>query len=193
MVAKAKAAAQAAGTKAATTAGLKAGAAYLASEGPKLVVAMGVAGNELAAIVKDQLVGKGANFVVVNNLPDLGSSPSAKKQDANTQALINAMVAQFNAQLKTGLGSEAKVLYVDLFSISHDQVINPEPYGLSNTSTPACGANPLGTTALGCNGSNTISGDVSHYMFADDVHPTPFENSLIAKYVAEQMIIKGWL
>jgi outer membrane lipase/esterase len=91
------------------------------------------------------------------------------------------------------LGSDAKVLYVDLFTISHDQVINPAPYGLSNTSTPACGANALGTTALGCNGSNTIAGDVSRYMFADDVHPTPFENALIAKYVAEQMIIKGWL
>jgi phospholipase/lecithinase/hemolysin len=30
-------------------------------------------------------------------------------------------------------------------------------------------------------------------MFADTVHPTPFEYSLIARYVLEQMAIKGWL
>jgi phospholipase/lecithinase/hemolysin len=30
-------------------------------------------------------------------------------------------------------------------------------------------------------------------MFADDVHPTPFENALIARYVLEQMAVKGWL
>ena len=66
-------------------------------------------------------------------------------------------------------------------------------YGLTNTSTPACGANALGTTSLVCNGTNVIAGDVSHYMFADDVHPTPFEYALVAKYIAEQMIIKGWL
>jgi hypothetical protein len=30
-------------------------------------------------------------------------------------------------------------------------------------------------------------------MFADDVLPTPYENALIAKYVAQQMIVKGWL
>jgi phospholipase/lecithinase/hemolysin len=30
-------------------------------------------------------------------------------------------------------------------------------------------------------------------MFADSVHPTPFEYSLLARYVAEQMMVKGWL
>jgi phospholipase/lecithinase/hemolysin len=103
------------------------------------------------------------------------------------------MVNAFNTQLKAGVASEPKILYVDVFAISHDQVSNPGPYGLTNTSTPACGANRLGTTSLVCNGTNVIAGDVSHYMFADDIHPTPFEYSLLAKYVAEQMTVKGWL
>jgi phospholipase/lecithinase/hemolysin len=30
-------------------------------------------------------------------------------------------------------------------------------------------------------------------MFADDVHPTPYENWLIARYVLEKMAEKGWL
>ena len=193
MVLKARTAAQSAGAAAGAAAGAKAGADYATAQAPVLVTAMGTYGAELAAIVKTQIVGKGANYIVVNNLPDLGGAPVAKAQDASTQGLINAMVAAFNAQLKAAVVAEAKILYVDLWSTSHDQIINPTPYGLSNTSTPACGPNILGATSLVCNGSNLIAGDVSHFMFADDVQPTPYENTLIAKYVAQQMIVKGWL
>jgi outer membrane lipase/esterase len=186
MVAKAQADANTAGA----TAGAKAGADYAAANGPNLVVAMATAGDELANLVKTQIIAKGANFVVVNNLPDIASTPSGKGQAASTQALIKLMVDAFNGHLKTGLSAEAKVLYVDLYSVSHDQVTNPAPYGLSNTSAPACG---VGKSSLFCNASNTITGDVSHYMFADDIHPTPFEYSLVAKYVLQQMMVKGWL
>ncbi len=185
--------AQAAAKTAGDAAGQKAGADYVTANGPKLVPAMTAAGTQLASIVTTQIVGKGANYVVVNNLPDLGGSPAAKAKDANTQALINAMVAAFNDALKGAVGNNSKIMYVDLFAISHDQATNPAPYGLTNTTTPACGANALGTTSLVCNASNLIGGDVSHYMFADDVHPTPFVHKLIARYVAEQMVVRGWL
>jgi outer membrane lipase/esterase len=188
IVVKAKTTAEAAGAAAGLIAGQKAGAAYAAAQAPLVVTAMGVAGAELAGIVKTMIIAKGANYVVVNNLPDLGGSPAGKAQDAATQTLINTMVATFNAQLKTGLASEAKALYVDLFSTSHDQIINPGPYGLTNTTTPACTVK-----SLVCTGKTLIPGDVSHFMFADDVLPTPYENTLIAKYVAQQMIVKGWL
>jgi outer membrane lipase/esterase len=193
IAAKAQADAAAAGAAAGATAGAAAGAAYAATNGPKNVPLMAAAGTELANLIKTQIVGKGASYVVVNNLPDLGSTPASKAKDANTQALIIAMVSAFNTALQQGIAGESKILYVDLYAISHDQVTNPAPYGLTNTSTPACGANALGTTSLVCNGTNVIAGDVSHYMFADDVHPTPFEYALVAKYIAEQMIIKGWL
>ena len=182
-----------AGTAAGAIAGAKAGADYAAAQAPLLVTAMGTAGAELAGIVKTMIVAKGASYVVVNNLPDLGGSPAGKAQDASTQALINAMVDAFNAQLKGGTANEAKILYVDLFGTSHDQIINPAPYGLSNTTTPACATNILGGSSLVCNGTNLIAGDVSHFMFADSTLPTPYENTLIAKYVAAQMMIKGWL
>ena len=189
MVDHAKASAATAGTTAATAAG----AAYAAANGPKLIPQMAAAGTELAALVKTQIVGKGANYVVVNNLPDLGNAPASKAKDASTQQLILAMVDAFNAALKAGVDNDAKIMYVDLWAISHDQIMNPAPYGLTNTSTPACATNALGTTSLACTASTLIAGDVSHYMFADDVHPTPFEHSLIARYVAEQMIVRGWL
>jgi phospholipase/lecithinase/hemolysin len=185
MAAKAKADADAAGQQA--------GATYLTTNGPGVVTAMATAGGQLAALVKTQIVAKGANYVVVNNLPDVASTPSGKSQSAPVQSLIQTAVDAFNAQLKAGVSGDPKILYVDLWTVSHDEVINPGPYGLTNTSTPACGPNALGTTSLVCTAKNVIAGDVSHYMFADDVHPTPFENWLVARYVLEQMATKGWL
>ena len=177
---------------AATAAGTQAGLDYAAANGAAAVAAMAPAGVETAELVKNQIIGKGANYVVVNNLPDFGGAPVGKAQNAATQALIAAMVDAYNSKLKAALSGETKVLLVDLYSISHDQINNPDPYGLTNTTTPACGPNPL-DSSLACTGKNVIAGDISHYMFADDRHPTPFEYSLIARYVAEQMIIRGWL
>lgn len=188
MVAKAQADAAAAGAKA--------GADYAAAHGPELIAALGQAGTELAALVKSQIVGKGANYVVVNNLPDVASTPSGRSQGATTQALINAMVGAFNTALSNNLAGEAKVLLVDVFAVSHDEAINPGPYGLTNVTDTACdlspARNPLGSSLV-CNASNLKAGDVSHYFFADGVHPTPFTNLLLARYVAEKMVIKGWL
>ena len=188
MVAKAQADAAAAGA----AAGAKAGADYAAANGPKLVAALGAAGAEKAALVKTQIIGKGANFVIVNNLPDVASTPSGKSQSAETQKLIAAMVDAFNQQLKSGLGDDPKILYVDLFTVNRDQLANPAPYGLTNVTTPACDLTKVSTSLL-CNANTLVAGDVGRYLFADTIHPTPFEYSLIAKYVLQQMMVKGWL
>lgn len=187
-LADAQAAAAAAGT-AATAAGTRAGNEYAAAQGPILVAALGRAGAEMAALVKTQIVAKGANYVVVNNLPDIASTPSGKAQTAEIQALIKTMVDTFNAQLKAGLGDDPKIAYVDLFSVSRDQVANPAIYGLTNTALKAC----TSESSLTCT-SKTLSGpDVSHYMFADDIHPTPYEYWLVTRYVLKDMAVKGWL
>ena len=180
----------------AQAAGAKAGADYAAATGPTLVTAMVAAATELTAVVKEQIIGKGANFVVVNNVPDIGSTPFAKTIDANTLALVNAMVKAFNDTLSAGLAADPKVAYVDAFFLSHDQATNPASYGLSNVTVPACdlspAKNPL-ASSLACNGSNLIAGDVSHYAFADDVHPTPFVQLLLARFVSKSLVQKGWL
>ena len=192
MVAKAKADAATAGA----TAGAKAGADYFAANSPAAVAALGTAATELVALVKTQVIGKGANFVVVNNMPDIGTTPFGRSIDANTLALVNAMVKTFNDTLSAGLSAEAKVAYVDTFAASHDQATNPEPYGLTNVTTPACDLtapkNPLGSSLV-CNSTNLIAGDISHYSFADSVHPTPFVQLLLARYVSKYMVQKGWL
>lgn len=180
----------------ATAAGTKAGGDYAAANGPALVAAMGKAGAELSNLIKTQIIAKGANYVVVPNLPDLAGSPFAAGADASIQGLIKLMVQTFNDQLVAGIGSESKATIVDLYSVSHDQVINPGIYGLTNTKDAACDTspakNPLGSSLV-CTKANLAAGDVSHYMFADGVHPTPYAYWLIARYVAERMAVKGWL
>ncbi len=174
--------------------GEKAGADYVAAQAPALVAALGTAGAELAALVKTQLIGNGANYVVVNNLPDVASTPAGRARDAATRALIEKMVAAFNGQLSSALAAESKALIVDVYAVSHDQATNPGPYGLTNVTETACDLtkNPLGSS-LGCTAANLRSGDVSHYSFADEVHPTPFNNLLLARYVSRSMVTKGWL
>jgi phospholipase/lecithinase/hemolysin len=188
--------AQAAATAAGQAAGAKAGAAYAAANSQAAVVAMGTAGAELVTLVKTQILANGATHVVVNNLPDLGTTPSSLSQSAETQALINVMVKTFNDQLSAGFATEANVVLVDVFAVSHDQATNPGPYGLTNVTTPACdltaAKNPLGSSLV-CNASNLIAGDVSHYQFADSVHPTPYGYWLLARYVSERLVVKGWL
>jgi len=156
---------------------------------------MATAGNDLVALVKNQIIANGATRVVVNNLPDIANTPSGLSKDASTKALINAMVSAYNGALNT-LSSEPKVLMVDVFAVSHDQATNPAPYGLTNVTDTACdltpAKNPLGSSLV-CNGSNLKAGDVSHYSYADDVHPTPFNNLLLARYVSKAMVVKGWL
>jgi outer membrane lipase/esterase len=177
----------------AQAAGAAAGLKFASDHGAELVASMDAAGKTLGDLVKNEIVAKGANYVVVNNLPDVASTPSGRAQSKETQALISAMVDAFNSRLKTTLGTDARIAYVDLFSVSRDQVANPAIYGLTNTSTPACGPNPLGTTSLVCTSANTVAGDVSHYMFADDIHPTPYEYWLVTRYVLKDMAVKGWL
>ena len=97
-------------TQAAKAAGAKAGADYAATTGPTLVTAMATAATELSVLVKTKIIANGANFVVVNNLPDIGTTPFAKTLDANTLALVNAMVKGFNDTLGAALASETKVV-----------------------------------------------------------------------------------
>jgi len=160
------------------------------------VTAMGVAGAELVGYVKNLIVGKGAKYVTVVNLPDLSTTPYALSKDAATRQLINTLVTTFNAQLQSGLSDNPNVLLIDSYTVTVDQAVNPGPYGLTNVTTPACdlthAKNPLGS-ALGCTKSNLVAGADEHYEFADGVHPTPYAYWLLARFVSKGMVARGWL
>ncbi len=160
------------------------------------VTQMGVAGAQLAGYVKAMILAKGAKYVVVVNLPDVSKTPFAYGLPAATQGLIQTMSKTFNDQLSAGLAG-ADVLLVDAFTAGTDIANNPAQFGVTNKDTPACDLTPaknvLGSSLV-CNAaSNVITGDISHYYFADSVHPTPYGYKLLAQAVSLEMIRRGWL
>ena len=67
-------------------------------------------------------------------------------------------------------------------------------YGVTNNTVPACDLTKIVfPSALVCSASTLIAGDVSHYGFADSVHPSPYTYRLLAQYVTDQMLKAGWL
>jgi len=154
---------------------------------------------ELAGYINTKIIGNGAKYVVVLNIPDISSTPFTTENEAaapGTKALTNTLVTTFNSKLQASFAGNANVAFVDTYSVSRNQISNPAIYGLSNVTTPACNltaaTNPL-QSSLMCNSGNLIAGVVDHYMFADKVHPTPYSYLLLARLVSKEMIIKGWL
>jgi phospholipase/lecithinase/hemolysin len=192
LAAGANAAAQAAGAD--PTAQAQARANYLSANGPGAIGAVAAAAGQLAAIISQQIVGAGANYVVVNNVPDLSGSPLGGIQDPQLRTLVQQMVQAFNQALKAGVDALPQVAQVDVYALSRDTLTNPAYYGLTNITAPACGPNPLGGHSLMCTVANVDQGvDISHFLFADTVHPTPYGHWLIARQVAAVMAARGWL
>jgi outer membrane lipase/esterase len=160
------------------------------------VAGMAEAGAELAGLVKTQIVGKGARFVIVGNLPDAGLSPFGRSLDAQTLGLLETMIGAFNNQLAAGLAGTG-VLFIDVFGQSRAQAANPAQFGITNLTTPACSstspANPLRGSSLACTSASTVVADTSGFLYADTVHPTPLGYRLLADFVLAQMRAAGWL
>ena len=208
-------------TTTATTAGNAAGNNYAATTGAATAVAgMATAANTLVAQIKD-LTSRGAKHVVVVNIPDVSQTPMALAtivrnadgtvKDDSQQKLVRAMTQAFNDTLEKGLLKTAGtagiyidgVVFVDAFAENRRQLANKAHYALTNVTDVACNltspANVLATagkadgSSLVCNANNLNAGDTSRYLFADNVHPTPYGHKLLAQYVTKALVIAGWL
>ncbi|MEN9435464.1 MAG: hypothetical protein RIR09_119, partial [Pseudomonadota bacterium] len=187
-------------------AAVTAGNTYAATTGAANAVAgMTVAANTLAGYVTDMVNTKGATHVVVVNLPDVSLTPNANlPANVANKPLILAMTTAFNTALQTALAGAPGVLLVDAFSENQRQIANKAQYGLTNVTDVACDLNRPGnllatsTTAadgssLACNTNNLVAGDTSRYLFADNVHPTPYGHKLLSQYVTNALLTAGWL
>ena len=157
---------------------------------------MAQAATELAGYIKTNVTGKGAKYVVVVNLPNVVATPFGSTFDSATKALGAQMIAAFNGALQSQLAGVPGVLIIDGATQSTDQVNNPGQYGLTNVTSRACSttssANPFGWSSLTCTASSTVAGDTSRYLFADDVHLTPFGYQLLAQFVSAKLVAAGW-
>lgn len=159
------------------------------------MVAVSQAADELAAAVNTQITANGAKRVVVLNVPNIAVTPFGNRLDAQSRALVDAMVNIFNSQLRLGVQHNKRVLYVDAYAYSYSEYTNPGAFGLSNVTDTACDLSPdrnfLGSSLI-CTEHTLIGTVTDHYLFADRVHPTPYGYRLIARLVSDEMLAYGW-
>lgn len=172
------------------------GATAISAAAAAAVQGMTQAGATLATLVREQVLAKGAQYVLVANIPDVAVTPLALSYDATTRQLITTMAMTFNAQLQAGL-TGTPVVQADLFAQSRAQVANPVSFGLTNITDPACSTNlalnPLNGTALVCTGYSTVTANTDGYLYADDVHPSPRGYRLMSDYIVDRLQGAGWL
>ena len=167
------------------------GANAVNAAGAAAVGAMGQAGAELAGYIKTLVVAKGAQYIVVRNLPDVNLTPFGLTLDAGTRGLITSMSQAFNSQLASGLSGVQGIVLLDDYAQSAAVAANPASFGYSNVVGVACGNNAL-SSSLVCTTSNLIAGNTSTYAFADSVHPTPYANQKEAAVALAAMASVGW-
>lgn len=158
------------------------------------------AGTELSTYIKTLIVAKGAKFVAVVNLPDVGQTPLGIGLGAQNAGFLTLLSTTFNTAVSAGLAGVPEVTIVDALTQGRTQVASPAAFGLTNVTAPACAVgafatsgNPLGSATGGpsitCTNVSTLRDaggaliDVSKYQFADDVHLTPYGNVLLADFV----------
>ena len=192
-----------------------AGNTYATTTGAQVAVAsMTQAANDLVNAIKTNILAAGATHVVVLNIPNVSRTPmtmativyntDGSVKDNSQQQLVDTLTLAFNNTLAAGLSGVSGVLLVDAYGENTRQLNNPAHYALTNVKDVACdlsyGKNIFATgpgksdgSSLVCNTANVIAGDTSHYMFADSVHPTPYEHKLTAQYVNKALVLAGWL
>ncbi len=168
------------------------------------VLALEQAAGEEAAYINGEVIGKGANYVIVMNLPDVSLTPMAIGEGPAAQAEIKQLTQVYNAALRASLfgaapavaaPSSSKILFYDTFTASEGEAANAKTYGLTNITETACNlapaANPLGSSLI-CSSANLAGANVLNYEYADDVHPTPYAHALLTKGVLQAMQTQGW-
>ena len=156
------------------------------------------AGAQLGALVRSEVVARGAQRVLVLNVPNIAGLPYLRDQGEAVATLGDTMTRAFNQQLAAALAGVPQVHLADAYGLTSDMLARPGHYGLSNVSDVACGPNAFSPspstngTALVCNTVNLLPGDRSRYLLADAIHPTPYAHGLIADFALQQMREAGW-
>ncbi len=124
----------------------------------------------------DDLIGAGAQSILVPNVIDIGLTPAV----AGNPALATQRSMEYNASLATTLaGVESNwginLFEYDLFSLSQSIVADPFSFGLTNVTDPCTNGNVLFPVYLnGCD-----AGLIDQFAFIDDIHPTATVHEII--------------
>ena len=157
------------------------GAAGLAKLGGLYMAALAT---QFGAAIDTNILGKGANYVALLNMPGITNTPrfqlvlnaiaakavaaGATDQGAAARAqaegLFKGWIEAFNATLAGHYAGNGKVVVIDFYTSFNEEVAIPAQYGLTNVKTPACPATGVGADGLPvysfatCTDAGTVGG-----------------------------------
>ena len=166
------------------------------------------AAQELTGYVRDKILAKGGQYVLVFNLADSSLTPFGNTLSVDARGVLTTLVDTFNLWLRDGLGGQP-VQLVDQNTASKNVYANPSQYGLTVNTVPTCDATTISAitggavtdgSSLFCNGTSGVAynglragADARTWQFADGVHPTPGGHKVISDYVTSQLRAFGWI
>ncbi|MFC5441215.1 autotransporter domain-containing protein [Rhodanobacter ginsenosidimutans] len=136
-----------------------------------------------------ELQAAGATNILVFNLPNVGITPSARSQGAEAAASLSGLSLIFNGQLNAGISRLGTgIIPINTYSLLNEVVANPQMYGFSNVTDPACTGGSGSSVACAPQGTPgaTVTyapGTENSYLFADGVHPTTAAHAMLGQYV----------
>jgi phospholipase/lecithinase/hemolysin len=193
------------------------GAAGLAAAGGTYMTALATS---FHALISTQALAKGAQRVVLLNMPGITNTPrfqlvldgiaaagGGSAARAQSEALFRGWVEAFNAELARRFAGESRVLIVDFYTAFNDQVAAPAQFGLTNVKQTACPATGVGSDGLPtysfptCTDASLAAdpraaGNPNWYKswaFSDGFHPTPYGHQLVAQLISLALARAGWL
>jgi outer membrane lipase/esterase len=121
----------------------------------------------------------GARYILLFNLPDIGSTPFGKGSGQSSS--ITALTNLYNSTLFATVDAlNLHPIRLNIFGLFNEAIANPSAFGLTNVTSQGCT-----TASLLCTSSTLVAPNVPQtYLFADDVHPTTIGHQVIADYVA---------
>lgn len=130
-----------------------------------------------------QLKAAGAQYVLVPNIPDLGSTPAMRVQGPTVQAQATYLATTYNNALYSGLTQQGlRVIPLDTFTFLREVIATPAMFGFTNVTSTAC-LPAYTASSLTCNPTSYASPDAANtYAFADGVHPSTMAYKLLADY-----------
>lgn len=166
------------------------------------------AANELVALVKNEILAKGATRVAVMTLPDAAPTPGFSGLPAANKALLTQLSAEFNTTMLAGLsGTAARI--IDVRALNAAVQAAPASFGLTNVTAAACSPAKIAAitanritdgSSLFCNATpgaafNGIAtgASASTYLFADAIHPTTAGHKILADQVWQALKDFGWV
>jgi phospholipase/lecithinase/hemolysin len=89
------------------------------------------------------------------------------------------------------------VALVPFYEDFTDEMNNPAIHGLTNVTTPLCGAgfpaNCVDATLDATPPTGATAGWWKNYLYANEFHPTPYGHQLLAASVSRALARAGWL